>query len=70
MMDDNSMSARFRRRLAWLGRMPMHYRILFGTQALFTVFAFNYRLHLIERGRQELEAEEQMAKQNADAEKQ
>ena len=50
-----SISARFRERLAWLGRMPLHYRILFGGQAVVMVIAFQYRQRLIEQRRQELE---------------
>ena len=55
---DDTFSSRFRRRLAWLGRMPIHYRILFGGQALFLVFAFSYRQTLMAKRRRELEAEE------------
>jgi len=52
------LKTRFRQRLAWLGRMPWHYRILFGTQAVIVVFAFQYRLKLIEKHRHRLEEEE------------
>jgi hypothetical protein len=43
------MSMTFRERLAWLGRMPRHYKLLFGSQLLFTIFAFRMRQKLIER---------------------
>ena len=55
-----SLLLRFRERLAWLGRMPLHYRILFGGQACFMVFAFQYRQHLITRRKQELQRLEAM----------
>lgn len=50
-----SFSSRFRERWAWLSRMPLHYRILFGGQACFMVVAFQYRQQLIAKRRGELE---------------
>jgi hypothetical protein len=47
----------FRERLAWLGRMPFHYKLLFASQSLFTVFAINWRAQIVEKKRRELEAE-------------
>ena len=58
----SSFGTRFRQRLAWLGRMPWHYRILFGGQAVFMVFAFEYRQQLIAKRRRELELEEELTK--------
>jgi len=52
------MAMNFRERLAWLGRMPLHYRALFGTQFIITAFAMRYRYKLVERRRLKLEAEE------------
>lgn len=39
----------FSERMAWLGRMPGHYKILFGSQILITLFAINMRYKLVER---------------------
>lgn len=39
----------FRERMAWLGRMPGHYKILFGSQLLITLFAIRMRYKLVER---------------------
>jgi hypothetical protein len=39
----------FRERLAWLGRMPRHYKLLFGSQLLISVFAVRMRYKLIEK---------------------
>lgn len=50
-----SFSSQFRERVAWLSRMPLHYRVLFGGQACFMVFAFQYRQQLIAKRRRELE---------------
>jgi hypothetical protein len=49
----------FRDRLAWLGRMPTHWRILLGSQLLFTAFAMNWRLADVRRRRKELLVEEE-----------
>ena len=49
----------FRSRIAWLGRMPMKWRLLFGTQALITCFAIRMRLNNISRA-------EQIAKEEAE----
>ena len=56
--NQNNFTTRFRQRLAWIGRMPWPYRMLFGTQALVVIFAFNYRLSLIEQGKRQLEMEQ------------
>lgn len=50
--------ASFRERLLWIGRMPIHYKLLFVSQGLFTVFAINYRVQMMEKRKRELEAEE------------
>jgi len=39
---------------AWLRRMPTHWRILLGSQALFTAAAFGYRFKIVRKRRQEL----------------
>mmetsp|Transcript_24174 Transcript_24174/g.43688 ORF Transcript_24174/g.43688 Transcript_24174/m.43688 type:complete len:82 (+) Transcript_24174:131-376(+) len=41
----------FQERLAWLGRMPMRYRVLFGTQALIFSFALKIRLSDMDRAK-------------------
>jgi hypothetical protein len=38
-------------RMAWLGRMPMKYRILFGTQAIIFGLAINFRMMDVHRSR-------------------
>jgi hypothetical protein len=48
----------FRERLAWLGRMPTHYRILFGVQLMFTTVAVNWRLADVRRRRKIRDREE------------
>jgi hypothetical protein len=52
-----SISDRFRDRIAWLRRMPRHYRLLFGSQAMFTVYAITYYRRLSERARLQEEIE-------------
>ena len=42
----------FRSRVSWLGRMPMKWRLLFGTQALITCFAIRMRLKNLSRAEQ------------------
>jgi hypothetical protein len=37
--------------------MPFHYKMLFASQSLFTVFAINWRMQIVEKKRRELEAE-------------
>ena len=50
----------FRERLAWLGRMPTHYRILFGVQLMFTTVAVNWRLADVRRRRKIRDEEESL----------
>ena len=52
------MAMTFRERLAWLGRMPAHYRILFCSQLMLTAVAIQYRIIIVERRRRELIKEE------------
>lgn len=58
----NKRSMSFKERLQWLGRMPTKWRILIGSQALFMMFAINFRLRDIERSRLRLEQQEQQLK--------
>jgi hypothetical protein len=44
----------FRERLAWLRRMPNHWRLLIGSQVVFTAFAIRYRHILVEKRRKDL----------------
>lgn len=37
----------WKERIAWLRRMPLHYRVLFGSQFLFMAWAFNRRQKMI-----------------------
>ena len=37
-----------RERIAWLGRMPRHWRLLFASQGLFMIFAVSYRRRVIQ----------------------
>ena len=46
----------FRERMAWLGRMPTHYKILFGSQIMITLFAIRMRYKLVERQKERDEA--------------
>jgi hypothetical protein len=39
----------FSERMAWLGRMPRPYKILFGSQLLITLFAIRMRYKLIQK---------------------
>ena len=41
----------FQERIAWLGRMPLRYKVLFGTQFVIMSFAAKFRLVDIERAR-------------------
>lgn len=52
------MAMPFRERLAWLGRMPAHYRILFCSQLMLTAVAIQYRMIIVERRRKELIVQE------------
>jgi hypothetical protein len=49
----------FRERAAWLRRMPNHWRLLIGSQVVFTAFAIRYRHNLVEKRRKELITENQ-----------
>ena len=42
---------KFRERIAWLGRMPLHWKILFGSQAIIMSLAVNFRLNDIKRAK-------------------
>ena len=42
---------KFRERIAWLGRMPLHWKILFGVQTVIMSVAFNFRLNDLNRAR-------------------
>ena len=48
----------FRERLAWLGRMPGKYKILFGSQLLITLFAIRMRYNLVQRQKERDDAYE------------
>lgn len=48
-------------RMAWLRRMPLQYKILFGTQAIIFTLAVRFRLKDIERIRLKVAEEEQQA---------
>jgi hypothetical protein len=37
----------WKERIAWLRRMPLHYRVLFGSQFLFMTWAFTRRQKMI-----------------------
>jgi hypothetical protein len=37
----------WKERIAWLKRMPVHYRVLFGSQFLFMTWAFTMRQKMI-----------------------
>lgn len=43
--------SKFQERLQWLKRMPMKWRILFGTQLIFFTTALSYRLKDISNAR-------------------
>ena len=53
-------------RIAWLGRMPLRYRVLFGTQAVIFTLVLQYRNKQIDRIRLRAQAEQQ--KEQAEAE--
>jgi hypothetical protein len=44
-------------RIAWLGRMPMRYRVLIGSQILLASLAIRFRMKEIERAELREEAE-------------
>ena len=46
----------FGERMAWLGRMPTHYKILFGSQLMITLFAIRMRYKLVQRQKERDEA--------------
>lgn len=48
----------FRNGIDRFQRLPRHWKLLFGSQFLFTLYAIKYRQKLIEQRRQELIAEE------------
>jgi hypothetical protein len=50
----------FKERLAWLSRMPTHWRILIGGQAIFMAFAIQVRLNDISKSRKMLEEQKKM----------
>lgn len=54
---------KFRERIAWLGRMPLHWKILFGSQAIIMAVAFNFRLNDIKNAKmiQERKRQEEAA---------
>jgi hypothetical protein len=52
-------------RIAWLGRMPVHYRVLFGTQAVIFGLIMQYRMSEIKRIRLRLEAQQQKEEEAA-----
>jgi hypothetical protein len=60
-------------RIAWLRRMPLHWKLLLSSQLLFTTFAIGYRQKLVERRRRELlyleEQEQQQHTSNTRTEK-
>ena len=49
-----------KQRIAWLRRMPMHWRLLFGTQAVIMTTAFNFRLNEVRKARMIEEMKEEM----------
>jgi hypothetical protein len=53
---DRTRRMTFRERLAWLGRMPTHYKILFGSQLMITIFAIRMRYKLVQRQKERDEA--------------
>lgn len=58
MVPHQEQSSFFRRNLEGLRRLPTHWKLLLGSQLVFTVFALNYRRKLVERRRRELETEQ------------
>ena len=48
----------FRERMAWLGRMPRPYKILFGSQFLITLFAIRLRYKLVQKQKERDDAYE------------
>jgi hypothetical protein len=59
MAPSSSSSSSFRERLAWLSRMPTHWRVLLLSQTVFTLFAFSYRQVVVSRRRHQLLQENQ-----------
>lgn len=53
-MKDASFLSSARDRVRWLGRMPTHWRLLLGSQLLFTIYAVRWRQRLVENRRDEL----------------
>jgi len=53
---------RLRERIAWLGRMPLHWKLLFASQAIIMTFGVSYRNRVVqdilEQERLEQEREE------------
>ena len=56
-----SYQERVQERIAWLGRMPRNWKLLFASQGLFMIFAVSYRRRMIneilEDDQQALDAE-------------
>ena len=48
----------FRERMAWVGRMPRPYKILFGSQLLITLFAIHMRYKLVKKQKERDDAYE------------
>jgi hypothetical protein len=48
----------FNERMAWLGRMPRPYKILFGSQLLITIFAIRMRYQLVQKQKERDDAYE------------
>ena len=42
-----SYQERVQERIAWLGRMPRNWKLLFASQGLFMIFAVSYRRRMI-----------------------
>ena len=55
------MSFDIKERIAWLRRMPLHWKLLLGGQFLFTCFAISARQAMVEKRRQELLEEEKQS---------
>ena len=49
MTNTNSSTSTFRERLAWLRRMPLHWRILLLSQGCIFTCGYQYRIHILER---------------------
>lgn len=57
--DNHGNDGSLARRLAWLRRMPIHWKLLLGGQMLFTFYAVRSRQKLVEKRRSELAAGDQ-----------